>query len=160
MKFFITLLPINGNTAPKADKPKNTMSFNTKKDSTYYKTYEKLKSLYLDMVQSECYKEVKAKTNDFRSKLKAADGSHPKSIGQKSGLMEWVKVNLKKTKFKDFKEAEDDYDELTALHLQCDKEHPEYADLSVKATLQYGPDMFIELQMEMINKYGYLLYDN
>lgn len=98
--------------------------------------------------------------NEFRSKIKAPDGSHPKGIGQDSSILEWIKVNPDKTKFKDYKEAEDALNELIALHRECDKQYPEYSNLSIKAILLYGPDAIIDLQMEMINEYGYLLFDN
>lgn len=142
-------------------KPNGTHSvhFNTKRDSTYYNSYNKLKKLYIAKLESPGYKIIKEKTNAFRAKMYSPEGIYPTGLGQRESILEWLKINWQNTRFKSYEEAVTVWNDLFAAHTKCDNENPEYNKLSFELIMEYGPDIIIELMEDIHNNYRYLILD-
>lgn len=129
--------------------------FDESRDSTYYKTYQKLKELYVAKIFTPQHKETKKLNDAFRDKLRSDNGVFPSGIGNKyPGALEWLKDgNLEKTQFKSFEEAQEDYDRIIAVARLEDAAVPEYSQYSAAAIIKYGPQIFIDIVFEVMMEY-------
>lgn len=129
--------------------------FDESRDSTYYRTYQKLKELYVAKMFTPQHKDTKKLNDAFRDKLRSDDGVFPSGIGAKyPNALEWLKDgNLEKTQFKSFEEAQADYDRIIAVARLEDAAIPEYSEYSAAAILKYGPQIFIDLVFEVMMEY-------
>lgn len=129
--------------------------FDESRDSTYYKTYQKLKELYVAKLFTTQHKETKKLNDAFKDKMRSDDGVFPSGVGSKHpSVLEWLKDgNLEKTQFKSLEEAQADYDKIVAVARLEDAAVPGYSEYSAAAIIKYGPQIFIDLLFEVMMEY-------
>lgn len=137
-----------------AQTPDSTqVKFNTVKDSTYFATYNKLKSLYLEMMYSPCYLEGKFKTSEYSRKLRVSPDFKSSIIAKDEGALNWLKENWQFTGFTSYEEALKEYNNLKQVHMKCQFENPEYTNYQLKAIMKYGPTIYSDMILEIITEY-------
>lgn len=123
------------------------------KDSSYNAAFEKLKKLLIAKIHTQGYQENKKLITAFREKLRENSGLYPSGIGLQPSVLAWVKINLEKTKFKSYEEAVADYDEILKASQAEDVKNPDYLNYSVTAVLKYGPQILVDVVLEVMTEY-------
>lgn len=122
-------------------------------DSLYNASFEKLKKLLIAKIHTQGYQENKKLITAFREKLRENSGLFPSGIGQQPSVLAWVKINLEKTKFKSYEEAVTDYDAILKASQAEDVKNPDYLNYSVTAVLNYGPQILVDVVLEVMMEY-------
>lgn len=127
--------------------------FNTNRDSTYYSVYNEIKELYIARISTPEHQILREMRMAFRNKMKSAEGIFPQEVGSKIGILEWLKINWKKTGFKSYEQAEEEWNLLTTQDNKIDTIYPELREKLIAATLEYGPTVLIDLVQELAIEY-------
>jgi hypothetical protein len=127
--------------------------FDTSRDSTYYSTYNKLKELYIKQMLSPDYQTARQMTIVYRRKLRSKGNFDTSLIAKDPGGLKWLETNWQKTEFTSYDEAKDEFDAIVKLMGSKSKENQEFNDYHYTAVLKYGPQIFIDMYMEVRLEY-------
>ncbi len=141
--FFISYLPVHSQTSTNSD-PCNPES------KEYKARFEKLNDLYVKMLTSQESIDYVKKLNAFIAKFYSQEYLKAfKDSGYKSGFFkQWIAENLDKTKFKSFKEAEDEMKSNNEAHeivLLQNKELYDYVDETTEVCEEMINKLYIQL---------------
>jgi hypothetical protein len=118
-------------------------------DSTYEARFQKLKSLYIKMLDSESFHKMDSVLDIYTYKIHYKE--YQRDIEKYNNMNDWVKANLEKTDYANFSEAEVDYNNMLAYQKESDIENSEYEDYLVAILLRKeGSEMFYEMLKEVV----------
>ena len=92
----------------------------------------------------------------YRDKWRWIYDGTPQELGKDEGGLCWLENNWQRTQFKSYQEAVDGYKKVLEAYAESDRQNQVGTDYFVEVTLIYGPQLFIDLQMELMIEYPHL----
>jgi hypothetical protein len=139
---------VTGQTTPPPAVP-----FNTVRDSTYIAAAAKLKSLFVAHIHSSCNQEARAKSLEYKRKLRLNNVFDTGTLAKDPGGLNWLKDNWQKTGFTSYEQAQNEYSEVMKAQRECLDQNSEYKEYLMTSLQEYGGTIVTEMVMEVVAEY-------
>ncbi len=123
------------------------------RDSAFVQAYNNLKTKYLEYVETDSYKKMRALHKDFFRKLNHK--GDPRLLEQTP--IQWVKENLNQTSFFSLHEAETEWEQYILAQQDDFKVNEEIFLLISESIDKYGYYIYTDLMKELSEKYRHKL---
>ena len=137
----------------KAQSKVSAPKFETSRDSSYYATYNKLKQLFIEQMNTPEYQNYRIRLLAYKKKLRSTKEFKVSFLLKDQGGLNWLKDNWERTEFTSYEEAVSEFNKLVESASAVDKKHPKFNNYNTQAILKYGPEIYTDVFLEIMAEY-------